>query len=311
VKRIALSNGRVQLRTADLEKEMKEKERYAKELAYLAASDPLTGLRNRSSLRERLSLTLAGADCAGQLVAVLFLDLDKFKDVNDLLGHVAGDQVLRVVAQRLLQHAPAGVELARWGGDEFVIILPALRNTDQAVDMAYVFSACLSEPIPIETGLVRIDVTIGIAIFPDHGRTEENLIRAADIAMYAAKEERRSRIRFFDLPLGRRMMERHILERALREAVDAESFSVVFQPIVSATNGTCEILEALLRWHHPQRGPISPSEFIPLAERTGEITALGRWVLIHACRQAASWHRVARPRPFRSMSRQYKSKLAH
>ena len=215
---------RVELRTADLQKEMNEKERYARELAHLASTDPLTGLRNRSSLRESLTLTLAEADYAGQSVAVLFLDLNKFKDVNDLLGHIAGDQVLRVVAQRLQRHAPAGVELARWGGDEFVVVLPALRNTDQAINMAYVFGACLSEPIQIETGLVRIDATIGIAIFPNHGRTEENLIRAADVAMYAAKEERRSKIRLFDPPLGRRMMERHLLERALREAVDAETF---------------------------------------------------------------------------------------
>jgi diguanylate cyclase (GGDEF)-like protein len=280
---------RVQLRTADLQKEMSERERYAKELAYLASTDPLTGLRNRSSLRESLSLALACAERAGESLAVLFLDLDKFKEVNDVLGHMAGDRVLQVVAQRLRQYALAGVELARWGGDEFVVALPALRNMDQAVDLAGLFSKCLSDPIQIETGVVRIDATIGIAIFPDHGRTEEDLIRAADVAMYAGKEERRSKIRFFDPPLGRRLMERHVLERALRDAVDAETLSVVFQPIVSATSGACEILEALVRWDHPQRGPIPPSEFIPLAERTGEITALGRWVLLHACRQAASW----------------------
>jgi diguanylate cyclase (GGDEF)-like protein len=280
---------RIQIRTADLENEMREKERYAKELAYLASTDPLTELCNRSSLRHRLSTALAAAARSGQSLAVLFLDLDKFKEVNDILGHMAGDRVLQVVAQRLVHHAPAKGDLARWGGDEFVVTLPNLSNTQQAMELAALLNQCLADPIEIEGGVVGIDATIGIALFPDHGRTEEELIRAADVAMYAAKEERRSKIRLFDLPLGQRLKERHTLERALREAIDSNSLSIVFQPIVGVKSGVCETLEALARWNHPQRGPIPPAEFIPLAERTGEIVALGRWILLQACRVASSW----------------------
>jgi diguanylate cyclase (GGDEF)-like protein len=280
---------RIRMRTADLEKEMNEKERYAKKLAHLASTDSLTGLCNRAALKERLGAALARAHHSGQGLAVLFLDLDKFKEVNDFLGHMAGDHVLQVVAQRLSQNVPSGVELARWGGDEFVIALPGVASSDEAIALARLLGTCLSGPIEIEAGVARVDVTIGVALFPDHGRTEEQLIRAADVAMYAGKEERSSKIRLFDTPLDRRLKERHILEYALREAIDAEALSVVFQPIITVCSGACETLEALARWNHPQRGPISPRDFIPLAERTGEIVALGRWMLFRACREAASW----------------------
>ena len=280
---------RIQARTSDLEREMSEKERYAKELAYLASTDSLTGLANRTSLGERLRRALHLADRAGESLAVLFLDLDKFKEVNDVLGHMAGDYVLKTVAQRLLRHSPRTVELARWGGDEFVVALPGLANAEEAVDLASTLSRCIADPIEMEAGAVRIDATIGIALFPDHGRTEEELIRAADVAMYASKEEKRFKIRLFDPSLARHLALRHLLERALREAVETETLAVAFQPIITAKNGLCETVEALARWDHPQRGPISPDEFIPLAERTGEIVALGRLVLRQACREAASW----------------------
>lgn len=283
-----LLEDRVTARTIDLEKEIREKEGYAEQLAFLASRDPLTGLRNRTSLRESLSLALADASDVRRL-AVLFLDLDQFKEVNDFLGHMAGDKVLRVIAQRLLQRAPDGIELARWGGDEFVVVVPDLKNEPQAIELADLFCTCVSDPIEIESGVVRINATVGISTFPDHGSTGEDLIRAADLAMYAGKEERHSRIRIFDPLLAQRLAERHLLEHALREAIDSQKLDVVFQPIVRASDGNCEMLEALVRWHHPSRGSIPPSEFIPLAERTGEISALGRWVLEAACRQAARW----------------------
>jgi diguanylate cyclase (GGDEF)-like protein len=220
---------------------------------------------------------------------VLFLDLEKFKEVNDVMGHLAGDRVLQVAAQRLLNRLPPAVELARWGGDEFVIALPGLATADVAVDLASDLSKCLCDPIEVDSGVVNIDATIGIALFPDHGRTEADLIRAADMAMYASKEERRSKIRLFDPSLGRSLTERHLLEHALHEAIDSEALEVAFQPIIRASTGECEMLEALVRWNHPDRGPVSPTEFIPLAERSGEIGALGRWVLCKACREAASW----------------------
>jgi diguanylate cyclase (GGDEF)-like protein len=280
---------RIQARTADLEKEMGEKECYAKELAYLASTDALTGLCNRVTLTKRLTTALTRAEAAGQSLAVLFLDLEKFKEVNDVLGHVAGDGVLQVVAQRLLHRLPLSVQLARWGGDEFVVALAGVESADVAIDLASDLSKCLCDPIEIDSGMVKIDATIGIALFPDHGRTESDLIRAADMAMYAAKEEKRSKIRVFDPSLSDRLTERHLLERALRGAIDNGALEIVFQPIITASTGGCDTLEALVRWNHPERGPISPAEFIPLAERGGEIGALGRWVLAEACREAASW----------------------
>jgi diguanylate cyclase (GGDEF)-like protein len=280
---------RIQARTADLEKEVNEKERYAKELAYLAAIDSLTGLWNRAALTKRLSRAIARAEATGQSLAVLFLDLEKFKEVNDVMGHLAGDSVLQVVARRLLHRLPPGVELARWGGDEFVIALSGLANADVAIDLAGELNKCLCDPIEIDSALVRIDATIGIALFPDHGRTEVDLIRAADMAMYASKEEKRSKIKVFDPSLSRRLTEHHMLVRALRDAVTNGALEIVFQPIITASTGECETLEALVRWNHPELGPVSPADFIPLAERSGEIAALGRWVLSEACREAASW----------------------
>ena len=280
---------RIQARTADLEKEISEKERYARELAYNASTDSLTGLWNRATLTTRLTRAIARAEAAGQSLAVLFLDLENFKEVNDVMGHLAGDSVLQVAAHRLLHRLPPGVELARWGGDEFVVAISGLDNSDLAIDLASELSKCLRDPIEIDFGVVKIDATIGIALFPDHGRTEADLVRAADLAMYACKEEKRSKICVFDPSLSRRVTERRMLERALRDAIYNRELEIVFQPIITASTGECETLEALVRWTHPERGPISPDEFIPLAERSGEIAALGRWVLDEACREASSW----------------------
>jgi diguanylate cyclase (GGDEF)-like protein len=280
---------RIQARTADLEKEMREKERYAKELALLASTDALTGLCNRVTLTQRLSSALAIAEAHGQSLAVLFLDLEKFKEVNDLMGHLAGDRVLQVVAQRLLHHLPPHVQLARWGGDEFVVAIAGLDTASTAVHLAGDLNKWLSDPIEIESGVVKIDATIGIALFPDHGRTESDLIRAADMAMYAEKDEKRSKIRLFDPSLSGRLTERRKLERALRDAIENGLLEIAFQPIIAVSTGECETLEALVRWNHPARGYVSPAEFIPLAERSGEIGALGRWVLAKASQEAASW----------------------
>ena len=280
---------RIQQRTADLEKEVSEKERYANQLAYLASTDSLTGLCNRTTLTNRLGDALARAEAAGQSLAVLFLDLENFKEVNDLMGHVEGDRVLQIAATRLRNHLPPTVDLARWGGDEFVVTLPALNSADVAIELAAELSKCLRDPIEAGSGFVKIDASIGIALFPDHGRTEADLIRAADMAMYASKEEKRSKIKLFDPSLSLRLTEGHLLGHALRDAIENETLQVVFQPIITASTGKCEMLEALVRWNDPERGPVSPAEFIPIAERSGKIGALGRWVVAEACREAASW----------------------
>jgi diguanylate cyclase (GGDEF)-like protein len=280
---------RIRDRTADLEKEIQEKERYAKELAYLASTDSLTSLHNRATLAERLIESLKLAERDGQSLAVLFVDLDRFKEVNDLMGHPAGDQVLRVVAQKLVRRMPPSVEVGRWGGDEFVVSFPGIRSAGEAIDLASILSSSLSDPIEIDGSTVTVEATIGIALFPQHGRSAEDLIQAADIAMYASKEQKQSKIRVFDPQLGRLLTDRHLLERDLREAIDGQAISIVFQPIINGSNGRCESFEALARWKHAERGEVSPDEFIPLAEKTGGISAIGRWVLFQACREAASW----------------------
>jgi len=287
---------RIRERTTDLEREIGERERYGRELSRLALHDSLTGLYNRATLTERLTSELRGAETAGASIAVLFLDLDRFKEVNDLLGHHAGDQVLREVAKRMSELVPPDAILARWGGDEFLF---AQRSDDahaaaQAIGDRFLRS--VAEPIEIGNDLVRVGATIGISIFPDHGQTADELVRAADMAMYAAKHDGRGGMRTFTPELATALGKRHALEQALRDAIADKALRLVFQPIVDATTGACTSLEALLRWEGATHGSIGPSEFIPIAEQTGDIVAIGRWVLEHACAAAATWQ-AERPTP--------------
>ncbi len=280
---------RISARTADLEREVLERDRYGRELARFAQRDALTGLYNRTTLADQLGSELALASATGAKVSVLFLDLDKFKDVNDMLGHHAGDQVLREVVRRMSNLVPSDAILARWGGDEFVF---AQRLTDEGASPLVIgeaLRASLSDPIEIEDKPIVVGATIGIAYFPEHGTTADDLIRAADMAMYAAKQEGRDRVRTFEPSLASEVGERHHLEQGLREAIGDGSLRLEFQPIINAENQRWPSFEALLRWDSRDHGPIPPSAFIPLAERTGEIHAIGRWVLEQACVAAASW----------------------
>ena len=280
---------RIELRTADLEHEIGERQRYAEALARLASTDPLTGLWNRTTFAERLACMLADADAGGTRIAVVFLDLDNFKQVNDVRGHTAGDQVLQTSAHLLSQAADETVQLARWGGDEFVMAVPITEDSQSVVEMATSLRHVLMRPLNTGIDAVRIDATVGIAIFPEDGRTQDELIRAADVAMYEAKKEGKGRVKLFDPALARNVAERHRLEQALREAMARNEFSLAYQPIISAATGRCKAFEALLRWQHPDLGSIGPSTFIPIAEQTGQIATIGRWVLIEACKAAASW----------------------
>jgi diguanylate cyclase (GGDEF)-like protein len=280
---------RIRMRTAELELQAREKESYGLEVARLASRDSLTGLINRNTLADNLSSELERAKTLDRSIAVLFLDLDKFKEVNDLLGHHAGDRVLREVVKRMNAVAPAGSTLARWGGDEFVLVHRLDGEAQPATVIGDQLRRKISESVTIDQESVRVGASVGIAIYPDHGRTADELIRAADMAMYAAKQDGRDRVRTFDPSLADALSSRHILEQALREALERGSMRLMFQPIVSAHSWRCETLEALLRWEHPTLGTISPSVFIPLAERTGEIVSIGRWVLHEACMAAAGW----------------------
>lgn len=286
---------RIRERTSDLVKEVAERSRYAQELTRMASTDSLTGLSNRATFSNRLTACVKSASATGQAFAVLFIDLDRFKEVNDVRGHDAGDLVLREVARRLAASLPEDAELARWGGDEFVVMAPGVRDGEGAIEIANRLRASLWLPIPLAAEEVSIDGTVGIAMFPQHGRSDDDLIRAADVAMYSAKQEGRNRVRMFEQSLADDLASRHSVAQALRDAVSSGQLSLHFQPIVSTLTGRCETMEALLRWHHPDLGLIAPLDFIPMAERSGDIIGIGRWALVEACRVAAQWTSVPSP----------------
>ena len=280
---------KIRARTLDLQKEVSERARYAQELIRVASTDALTGLKNRSSFSERLEYGLEEARVSGGPVAVLFIDLDKFKEVNDVRGHEAGDRVLLDVAQRLQATLPPDAEIGRWGGDEFVVMLPNMKDTGHVVEVANRLRESLILPVDLVPEAVKIDATIGIALFPEHGGTQDELIRAADVAMYAAKQGGRQCVRLFERSLADELVKRHKLAQSLRAAAGNGELILHYQPVVSVSTGECVAMEALLRWNHAELGLVSPLEFIPLAERSGDIIGIGRWVLEEACRTAASW----------------------
>jgi diguanylate cyclase (GGDEF)-like protein len=286
---LATLEERITARTSDLEREIGERERFGRELARLASRDALTGLYNRGALTERLDSELQRAQGSDESIAVLFLDLDKFKEVNDVKGHNWGDHVLREVTRRLTELLPPGSISSRWGGDEFVFVLTSDAAARAADAIGQQLRRGMCDPISRGGETVCVDATIGIALFPDHGRTADELIGAADMAMYAGKEGGRGRVRTFTRLLADAVRTRHLLSQALHEAIGRNELRLEFQPVVAAGSGRCASLEALLRWNHPARGPISPVEFIPLAEQSGDIIPIGRWVLAQACAAAAAW----------------------
>ncbi len=279
---------RVQQRTAELANEVLMREQYAEALARLASTDPLTGLCNRTTFTERLARLLAVAEQAKVQVAVLFLDLDNFKQINDVRGHATGDQVLQAVAGVLGKEVTTGAEIARWGGDEFLVAVH-VADCEAAADIAQHLRDALAEPLEIGIDTVRVEATIGVALFPKDATTQDELIRAADVAMYEAKREGKGRVKLFDPALASDMAERFALEQGLRHALARQELSLAFQPIVAARTGRTYAFEALLRWRHPDRGMVSPMDFIPIAEQTGQIHEISCWVLREACTQAAGW----------------------
>lgn len=286
----------------------RELEERSAELARQAVTDSLTGLPNRKGINEHLSELLHGHEeghdgdegspghATEPAMALLFLDLDHFKEVNDLMGHLAGDSVLKVVAERLRENMPRGAFAARWGGDEFVVLLPGTRRPEHATRVAEQLRAALSVPVQLEERVARIGCCVGIALAPQHGSTPEALIIAADHAVYSAKSEGAGRVRLFDSSLAEAAGRQHEIAQALPVAVELGQLSVAYQPIVSAETGEATHVEALTRWKHPQWGSVSPAEFIPVAEASGLIHAIGRWVLRQACVDAARWPGVNPPK---------------
>jgi len=263
-----------------------------KQLQYLAYHDALTGLPNRAFLSERLPDMLADARRYQKKLAVLFIDLDQFKVINDSLGHSTGDQVLQCVADRLRGTVRQGDVVARLGGDEFVLVLRSMHEASDAAIAADRINHIVAAEITSEGHHALITTcSIGISIFPENGNDAESLIRNADAALYAAKDRGRNNWQFFTNDLNERAIERLTLEHALRHALASGEFSLEYQPQVEIATGRVLRAEALLRWHSAELGVVPPSIFIPAAESTGEIVRIGAWVLESACREAKRWER--------------------
>ena len=255
---------------------------------FLAKHDALTGLPNRALLNERLEQAMARA-LRGEIVAIHMLDLDHFKHVNDALGHPVGDKLLQMVSQRLRTLIRETDTVARMGGDEFAVVQCALTQAADATTLAQRIVEVVSEPYEIDGHQAVIGASIGIALAPSDGVAPDQMIRNADLALYRAKADGRAGFRFFEATMDARMQERRLLERDLRKAMTAGEFELHYQPIVSLATDEITGFEALVRWHHPEKGLVSPGTFIPLAEEIGLIIPLGEWVIKDACRTAAHW----------------------
>jgi diguanylate cyclase (GGDEF)-like protein len=260
-----------------------------------AQHDELTGLPNRRYFTERLALAVADAASQQHTPAVLFCDLDRFKVVNDSLGHATGNQLLVAIAGRLTEALPDDALAARLGGDEFAVLLPDAKR-DEALALAQSLRSQLAQPVHVQGRSLHIDASIGIAHFPEDGRAPDALLRAADTAMYGAKDLGRGRVVVHSTTLRTEMESRFALETDLHKAVETGQLHLVYQPRVDLANGAIVGAEALLRWQHPVFGPISPAQFIPVAEETGLIRPVGLYALREACRQLAKWERSGFPR---------------
>jgi diguanylate cyclase (GGDEF)-like protein len=266
-----------------------ERKRAEVELAHQAMHDALTGLPNRALFYDRLGQALNRGGRQGTAVAVLFLDLDRFKLVNDSLGHSAGDKLLVAVAERLAGVLRAGDTAARFGGDEFVILCEDVNGERQAIAIAERIASELEAPFVIDSDEVFAHTSVGIALAAEPGARPEALIRDADAAMYRAKERGGGVYEVFDDAMRERAVRRMATENALHRALDRGEFVMHYQPIVQMATGALYGVEALARWQHPERGLVMPGEFIEAAEETGLIIALGAWAFDTACRQSAAW----------------------
>jgi diguanylate cyclase (GGDEF)-like protein/PAS domain S-box-containing protein len=258
-------------------------------LTNLANMDVLSGLPNRGRVRQLLGEALSGATSGNVPCAIMFLDLDGFKPVNDTFGHPKGDAVLKSVSQRLVREVGESGHVGRMGGDEFAIVIRDAQSRKKVEDLARRIIGAVADPYHIDKAEIRIGVSIGCAFGPIDGQTVDDLIQKADLALYQAKAEGRGTCCYFSDDMQNEAEDRLRLEQDLRQAITLKQFRLDYQPLINAADQSLMGFEALIRWHHPTRGMVSPADFIPLAEDTGLIMDLGDWVIDEACRAAASW----------------------
>jgi diguanylate cyclase (GGDEF)-like protein len=265
-----------------------ERRRAEEQIAHMARHDALTDLPNRILLRERLEHELKRVK-RGESLAVLCLDLDHFKSVNDTLGHPIGDELLKLVADRLRGCTREPDTIARLGGDEFAIIMTQMREPADAAILARRVRESIIRPYQVDGHQIISGISIGISIAPIDGVEPDQLLKNADMALYGAKGDGRGVYRFFEAEMDKRMKDRRDLEMDLRQALNKDEFELHYQPLVNLQSNEITAFEALLRWKHPSKGLISPADFVPIAEETGLIVSIGEWVLRMACKETANW----------------------
>ncbi|MEL6877841.1 MAG: EAL domain-containing protein, partial [Pseudomonadota bacterium] len=259
----------------------------ADNMQVLARTDVVTGLANRAGLNHSMVETMMTIDGDSQL-ALFWIDLDRFKEVNDLLGHPVGDRVLCEVSRRLSELAPKGATVARFGGDEFVLLSP-ITSRQQAEMIASEIHAEIMRPVRVDGNRLEVRASLGVALLPDDGQDADTLMKSADLALYHAKIGGRAQTCFFDSSMTRDLVRRREIEDELRIALQRDELSIFFQPIVDLETGKIRTFEALVRWFHPEKGELRPDEFIPVAEETGVIVTLGNWITAQAARAATQW----------------------
>jgi diguanylate cyclase (GGDEF)-like protein/PAS domain S-box-containing protein len=270
-------------------RDVSEARRVSIQMAHSAEHDSLTGLPNRLLLNDRVTQAISFARRHMKQLAILFLDLDGFKHINDSLGHPVGDKLLQSVAKRLVDCGRASDTVSRQGGDEFVVLLSEVEHAEDAAVAARRMLQAVAEPHSVDQQELHVTTSIGVSVYPDDGEDAETLVKNADTAMYQAKENGRQSYKFFKPAMNLRAVERQVIEEGLRRALERDEFTLQYQPKINFRTGSITGAEALIRWTHPIRGAIAPAQFIPIAEDCGLILPIGKWVLQKACEQARAW----------------------